>query len=113
MKYVVSGYCLVPMQAQVTVEANSVEQALAEARKRWDDSPRSLILAGTVDESAAFDWQPTAEPDFEAWKADLTTAAVKSGMPASTLDEHWLWFKAKFEDGCSVEDVVQLIKSWA
>lgn len=65
MKFVVSGHCLVPMLAEVTIEAETPEQAMAIAKARFEKDPRALIAAGTLDESAAFDWQPTVEPGPE------------------------------------------------
>lgn len=61
MKYLVSGYCLVPMRAEVEVDAETPEQALRVATAKWEQDPRSLIVPGTEDESSACDWQPTAQ----------------------------------------------------
>ena len=65
MKFVVSGHCLVPMRAEATIEAETPEQAIAIAKAQFEKNPRALIAAGTMDESAAFDWEPTAEPGPE------------------------------------------------
>ena len=61
MKYLVSGYCMVPMKAETMVDAETPEQALKIAKALWKKNPRSLIVPGTDDEGAACDWRPFAE----------------------------------------------------
>lgn len=61
MKYLVSGYCMVPMKAETMVDAETPEQALKIAKALWKKNPRSLIVPGTDDEGAACDWRPLAE----------------------------------------------------
>ena len=63
MRYRVHGSCFVPMEAEVVLEAESPEQALALAHAQFKADPRLLIGSNIADEGAAFDWQPTAELD--------------------------------------------------
>lgn len=65
MRYLVSGYCLVPMKAEVEVDAETPEQALVMAKAKWEQDPRRLIVPGTDDESSACDWCPAAEPQAD------------------------------------------------
>lgn len=60
-KYRVHGYCLMPAEAEIEVEAGSAEEALQNAMAAWGTNKRALIDRNSVDEGAAFDWQPTAE----------------------------------------------------
>jgi hypothetical protein len=60
MKFVVSGICMVPVKAEITVDADSPEHALELAQAAFNRSARDLIIAGSSDESAAHDWQPDA-----------------------------------------------------
>ena len=62
MKYLVSGYCLVPTKAEVEVDAETPEQAVKLAKAKWKQDRRTLIVPGSDDESSACDWRPTAEP---------------------------------------------------
>lgn len=50
-----------PCEASVEVEASSEAEAVEKAQAAWANSPTSLIDQGSVDFSAAFDWQPAAE----------------------------------------------------
>ena len=61
MKFKVHGFCLVPVVAEIEVEATTEEQALAKAMASWAADKCALIVAGSVDEGVAFDWRPTAE----------------------------------------------------
>ena len=61
MKYLVSGYCLVPVKAEVHIDAETPEQALKIAKAKWAQDRRSLIVPGSDDENAACDWRPTVE----------------------------------------------------
>lgn len=65
MRYLVSGYCLVPMKAEVEVDAETPEQALKVAKAKWKKDRRSLIVQGSDDESSACDWRPAAEPQVD------------------------------------------------
>ncbi len=65
MKYLVSGYCLVPMKAEIMVEADTPAQAMKVAKAEWKRDPRALLVAGSDDEGAACDWRPTAEPQAQ------------------------------------------------
>jgi hypothetical protein len=56
-KYTVKGVCLVPCEVEMDVEATSEAEAVSIAlSSRWQDK----IYSG-YDDSAAFDWLPTAE----------------------------------------------------
>lgn len=61
MRYLVSGYCLVPMKAEIEVEADTPAQAMKIAKAEWKRDRRSLIVPGSDDERSACDWRPTAE----------------------------------------------------
>jgi hypothetical protein len=65
MKYLVSGYCLVPVKAETVVDAKTPAQALKIAKARWKQGPSMLIVPGTDDESSAGDWRPTAKPQAD------------------------------------------------
>jgi hypothetical protein len=65
MRYLVSGYCMVPMKAEAVVEAETPEQALKTAKARWKEDPRSLIVSGSDDEGAACDWRPSVQSESE------------------------------------------------
>lgn len=57
----VHGYALMPVEAEVCLEAPDAKAALAKARLLWQQNKRQLIVGNSEDEGAAFDWQPTAE----------------------------------------------------
>lgn len=61
MKYKVSGYCYVPMLAEVEVEADSITEAKVKSSVAWSENKRALIVCGTEDLNSAFGWQPIAE----------------------------------------------------
>lgn len=61
MKFKVHGFCLVPVAAEIEVEAATAEQAINKALSAWEADKRALIVAGSEDEGAAYDWRPTAE----------------------------------------------------
>ena len=60
MKYRVHGYCLIPAEAQIEVEADSEKEALHKAMLEWKNSKCSLIIQNSHGENSAFDWKPTA-----------------------------------------------------
>lgn len=59
--YRVRGYCLVPCEALVEVQACSEAEALKQANAIWEDRKTGIIDQGSCDYDAAFDWQPSAE----------------------------------------------------
>lgn len=61
MRYLVSGYCLVPMKAETVVDAETPEQALKIAKAQWKGNHRSMLVPGSDDEGSACDWRPSAE----------------------------------------------------
>jgi hypothetical protein len=61
MKYLVSGYCVVPVKAEMVVDANTSAQAMKIAKARFKEDPRSLLVPGTQDEASACDWQPSTD----------------------------------------------------
>lgn len=61
MRYLVSGYCLVPMKAEIEVEAESPAQAMKIAKAEWKRDHHSILVPGSDDQSSACDWRPTAE----------------------------------------------------
>lgn len=61
MNYRVSGICFVPNEAAMTVEANSPDEAMQIAIKRFKDKPWSFIVSNSQDEGAAFAWVPYVE----------------------------------------------------
>ena len=61
MKFKVHGFCLIPFAAEIEVDAETPKEAVAKAMEAWNADKRTLIVAGSEDEGAAFDWQPTAE----------------------------------------------------
>ncbi|WP_323144897.1 hypothetical protein [Massilia phyllosphaerae] len=62
MKYLVSGYCLVPMKAEIEVEADSPAHATKVAKAEWKRDHRRLLVSNSADEGSACEWRPTAEP---------------------------------------------------
>lgn len=61
MKYLVSGYCLVPMKAEIEVEAETPAQAMKIAKSEWKRDHCSMLVPGSDDQGSACDWRPTAE----------------------------------------------------
>jgi hypothetical protein len=61
MKFLVSGYCLVPMKAEIEVEADTSAQAMKIAKAEWKRDHRSLLVSNSGDEGSACDWRPTVE----------------------------------------------------
>lgn len=59
--YRVEGICMVPHEVSMNVTAQTEEEALAEAQRRFKESPRDHVVACSEDVSAAFDWVPHAE----------------------------------------------------
>lgn len=51
-----------PVGAVAYVKAATAEEALAVAQHHWQADKTALIISGSEDPSAAFDWQPSAEP---------------------------------------------------
>lgn len=62
IKYLVSGYCMVPMLAEIEVEADIPAQAMKIAKAEWTRDHRTLLVSGSEDEGSASDWRPTAVP---------------------------------------------------
>lgn len=60
MKYLVSGYCLVPMKAEIEVEAETAAMTIAKAE--WKRNHRSILVPSSDDQGSACDWRPPAEP---------------------------------------------------
>lgn len=60
MKYKVHGYCLVPTEAELEVEADSPEDAVSKAQAIFRRRPQDLIVSQSSDDFSAYDWQPTA-----------------------------------------------------
>lgn len=58
----VAGFALIPVGAVAYVEAATAEEALLKAQAEWARDKRSLLVPNSEDDSAAFNWQPTAEP---------------------------------------------------
>lgn len=58
----VHGFALMPVGAVAYVEAATEAEALEKARAMWKADKTSLIIPGSSDESAAYDWEPSADP---------------------------------------------------
>jgi hypothetical protein len=57
-RYLVRGYCFVPAECKMIVEASSAEEAIKKAKvSDWKKS----IVSNSHDNHCAFDWQPIAE----------------------------------------------------
>jgi len=52
---------MVPHEVSMNVTAETEEEALAEAQRRFKESPRDHVVACSEDVTAAFDWVPHAE----------------------------------------------------
>lgn len=61
MKYRVHGYCFVPQEAEIIVEAESEDEAIKIAGKAWKKNKCALIVPMSAEENSAFDWQPSAQ----------------------------------------------------
>jgi hypothetical protein len=61
MKYLVSGYCFVPVRARMVVRASSPEAAIRVAKRRFKKNKSRYIQNGSEDENAAHGWEPFAE----------------------------------------------------
>lgn len=59
--YRVHGYCMVPCEAEILIDATDANDALLKALTAWNKDKQPLIVGSSVDEGAAYDWQPTAE----------------------------------------------------
>lgn len=62
VKYRVHGYAMVPVEAEITVEAESPEKALEIARREFDRDRISLLTENSEDYYAACDWKPSVQP---------------------------------------------------
>lgn len=62
MNYLVSGICMVPTYAEITVEADSPEQALALAQAAFSRDSSAALVPGGADERSAYDWRPDVVP---------------------------------------------------
>ncbi len=62
MKYFVSGICMVPTYAEMTVDAETPEQALALAQAAFSRDSSAVLVPGGADERSAYDWRPDAVP---------------------------------------------------
>lgn len=60
MKYHVKGICMVPMYAEIEVDAATPEEAVKKAQAEFKRNPRALLISNSTDDSAAHDWRPEA-----------------------------------------------------
>lgn len=58
----VHGYAFVPVGGVAYVEAASEKEALEKAQAEWAANKGDILIQGSEDFAAAFDWQPSAEP---------------------------------------------------
>jgi len=60
--YVVKGYCLVPHEVEMWVEAETPKAAMEKAKEQFKKSPnkRNWIVGGSEDETSAFDFEPNS-----------------------------------------------------
>jgi hypothetical protein len=65
MKYIVSGICIAPMYAEVELEADTPDQAIALAQARFKTDPGSVLVSNSADEGSAHDWQRDATPSSD------------------------------------------------
>lgn len=63
MRWLVNGICMVPMQAQTFVEAETAERAMELAQAQFKTRPDALLVSGSADENAAWDWRPEVTPN--------------------------------------------------
>ncbi len=45
---------------------------------------------------------------FETWRVEVCRAAVAQGMSVKITDDHWDWFRARFDEGHAANTVVAL-----
>lgn len=62
MQYRVHGYCLVPCEAEIVVDAGTPDEAMTIAMAAWQAEKSALIISNSADADSAYEWQPTAEP---------------------------------------------------
>lgn len=62
MKYRVHGYAMIPVEAEITIEASSPEEALKLALGEFERDKIGLLIENSEDYQAAFDWQPSVDP---------------------------------------------------
>jgi hypothetical protein len=63
MKYTIKGIALVPAEAQLIIEADTREQALALAQEEFKRNPSRALISNSYDDCAAFDWLPCIEKE--------------------------------------------------
>ncbi len=62
MKYRVHGYAMIPVEAEITVEAESPEKAMEIAQREFERDKIGLLIENSENYQAAFNWQPSVEP---------------------------------------------------
>lgn len=72
--YKLTGHCLVPHQVEMTVTAESEEEAKRIGLERFKANTSRYVVSNSGDNGAAFDWEPYAEVDID-WKARIKPQA--------------------------------------
>lgn len=60
-RFKISGYCFVPYEVKMTVEAKSGQDALKIASRMFSKDKRSYIVPNSSDESSAHSFEPHLE----------------------------------------------------
>lgn len=80
MKFRIHGYAMIPIEAEIVVEADSPEKALELAQREFERDKIGLLIENSEDYQAAFDWQPTAEL--------IAPGRTTGWSPATGIDGH-------------------------
>lgn len=59
--WLVSGYALIPVKAEVLIDAADEQQAIQKARQAWTEDKGRLLVSKSEDLACAFEWLPHAE----------------------------------------------------
>lgn len=48
---------------------------------------------------------------FEIWITDVSKATLALGMPLGITNDHWDWFRARFDEGHTIDSVLRLART--
>ena len=59
--YLLKGYAMVPMEAEMDVVARDEQEAIALGKLRFEENPSQYLVNNSQDWKSAHDWEPSAE----------------------------------------------------